>query len=146
MFSRIYLALFSQKYVSFSKSRRTDGNITVSRDGEGWCGRYCLLLEISCTSRYRGFDSHRLRQINGNRAVRYGFRLFFSVERFEKTVSAYAELRPFGERLQRSCACRQKVYLLSSESRRLRQGGVVYATPLSIFYAVLAQLVRATGS
>ena len=48
MFSRIYLALFSQKYVSFSKSRRTDGNITVFRDGEGRCGRYCLLLEISC--------------------------------------------------------------------------------------------------
>ena len=27
----------------------------------------------------------------------------------------FAELQPFSERLQRSCACRQKVYLLPSE-------------------------------
>ena len=62
MFSRIYLALFSQKYVSFSKSRRTDGNITVFRDGEGRCGRYCLLLEIMMPLEGRGFESLRLRQ------------------------------------------------------------------------------------
>ena len=29
-------------------SRRTDGNIVDFKDGEGRCGRYCLLLEISC--------------------------------------------------------------------------------------------------
>ena len=38
------------------------GHIIKFRDGEGRCGRYCLLLEISCTFGYRGFESHPLRQ------------------------------------------------------------------------------------
>ena len=62
-FSRIHLANFSQKIIRFSKSRRTDGNILVFRDGEGRCGRYCLLLEISLRATARGFESHRLRHI-----------------------------------------------------------------------------------
>ena len=60
--SRIYLANFSQKIVSFSISRRMGGHIIIFRDGEGRCGRYCLLLEISLRATAREFESHRLRQ------------------------------------------------------------------------------------
>ena len=49
MFSRIYLANFSQKIITFLKSRRMGGHIINFRDGEGRCGRYCLLLEMLCT-------------------------------------------------------------------------------------------------
>ena len=61
-FSRIYLALFSQKFVGFAKSRRMGGHIINFGDGEGRYGRYCLLLEISLGAIPRGFESLTLRQ------------------------------------------------------------------------------------
>ena len=60
--SRIYLANFSQKIITFLKSRRKGGHIINFRDGEGRCGRYCLLLEISQGAIPREFESRRLRQ------------------------------------------------------------------------------------
>ena len=45
LISRIYLANFSQKFRCFAKSRKICGRIAHFRDGEGRCGRYCLLLE-----------------------------------------------------------------------------------------------------
>ena len=55
-----------------------------------------------------------------NRTARYGFFCFIEYKRIEKTGSQ-GESEASGGRFRRSGACRQKIYLLSSDPLRLNQ-------------------------
>ena len=67
---------FLAKFVGFAKSRRMGGHIINFRDGEGRCGRYCLLLEISLRAIARGFESLSFRKQKEPRQILGSFLIY----------------------------------------------------------------------